>query len=60
MIRKTGVSDESLAKLQGQIGSDYYYLDCKEGGPNNAGVFFRYNPHAVPAYFPVKPGPPAP
>ena len=35
------IPDNILAQLQSQIGSDYYYIDCHEGGPNNAGVFMR-------------------
>lgn len=35
------ISDALLQKFQTQIGSDYFYVDCKGDGPNNAGVFMR-------------------
>jgi hypothetical protein len=35
------ISDELLQQFQTQIGSDYFYVDCKMGGANNAGVFMR-------------------
>jgi hypothetical protein len=33
------ISDALLAQIQTEIGSDYFYVDCKGAGPNNAGVF---------------------
>jgi uncharacterized membrane protein len=35
------ISDSLLQKFQARIGSDYFYIDCKGDGPNNAGVFMR-------------------
>ena len=35
------IPDNILQQLQAQLGSDYYYIDCKGGGPHNAGVFLR-------------------
>ena len=35
------IPDNILQQLQNQLGSDYYYIDCKGDGPNNAGVFIR-------------------
>ena len=35
------ISDDQLQKFQQQIGSDYYYVNCKVDQPNNAGVFIR-------------------
>jgi hypothetical protein len=36
------VSDELLEKFKKQLASDYYYIDCHEGGPRNAGLFLRF------------------
>ena len=33
------ISDALLQHFQDQLGADYYYVNCKEGGANNAGVF---------------------
>jgi hypothetical protein len=33
------ISDELLQQFQTQIGSEYFYVDCKMDGANNAGVF---------------------
>ena len=35
------ISDELLQKLQSQIGSEYFYINCKADGARNAGVFMR-------------------
>jgi len=38
------IADDMLAKMQAQLGPDYYYVDCKgtdPGFPNNAGVFVK-------------------
>jgi hypothetical protein len=35
------ISDELLQKFQQQIGSEYFYVNCKVDQPNNAGVFIR-------------------
>jgi len=35
------ISDDQLQKFQQQIGSDYYYINCKLDQPDNAGVFIR-------------------
>jgi hypothetical protein len=37
------ISDQLLQQFQTQIGSDYFYVDCKMDGANNAGVFMRLN-----------------
>jgi len=37
------IPDDLLAQFQKQLGSDYFYVDCKQGGANNAGVFFLQN-----------------
>jgi hypothetical protein len=39
--QEDNISDEQLQKFQQQIGSDYYYINCKVDQPNNAGVFIR-------------------
>lgn len=33
------IPDDILAKLKEQLAAEYYYIDCKGDGPNNAGVF---------------------
>jgi hypothetical protein len=38
------ISDALLKQFQTQLGSDYFYIDCKMDGPNNAGVFVRQAP----------------
>jgi hypothetical protein len=41
------ISDALLQQFQAELGSDYFYVDCKADGPNNAGVFMRQtNPPA--------------
>jgi hypothetical protein len=35
------IPDNILQQLRTHLGSDYYYIDCKGDGPNNAGVFVR-------------------
>ncbi|MEI9998506.1 MAG: hypothetical protein WDO13_04750 [Verrucomicrobiota bacterium] len=35
------IPDDLLDKLKGQIGADYFYIDCKGDGVNNAGVFVK-------------------
>jgi hypothetical protein len=35
------ISDQLLQQFQTQLGSDYFYIDCKMDGTNNAGVFMR-------------------
>jgi uncharacterized protein DUF2298 len=35
------LSDDILQKITAQIGSDYYYIDCKMDEAPNAGVFLR-------------------
>jgi hypothetical protein len=35
------ISDDLLQKMQQQIGSSYYYINCKMDEPVNAGVFVR-------------------
>jgi hypothetical protein len=38
------ISDALLGRYKTQLGSDYFYIDCKMDGPNNAGVFVRQAP----------------
>jgi hypothetical protein len=35
------IPDDLVQKFKDQLASDYYYIDCKGDGPNNAGVFVR-------------------
>ena len=35
------ISDDLLQKYKDEIGSEYFYVDCKMDGTDNAGVFFR-------------------
>ena len=35
------VSDQLLQQYQDQLGPEFFYVDCKMDGPNNAGVFMR-------------------
>jgi hypothetical protein len=35
------IPDSLVQQLQTQLASDYFYIDCKGDGPNNAGVFLR-------------------
>jgi hypothetical protein len=35
------IPDDILQNLQNQLGSEYYYIDCKANGDKNAGVFVR-------------------
>jgi hypothetical protein len=52
------ISDDQLQKFQQQIGSDYYYVNCKVDQPNNAGVFIRQS--AVRTSGGIPPAPQAP
>ena len=38
------VSDQFLQKLKDQLKSEFFYVDCRMDGPNNAGVFMRQSP----------------
>jgi hypothetical protein len=35
------IPDSILQQIQTEIGSEYFYIDCKMNEPNNAGVFMR-------------------
>lgn len=35
------ISDATLQQIQAEIGSEYFYINCKMDGVNNAGVFMR-------------------
>ena len=35
------IPDNLVQKFKDQLKSDYFYIDCKGDGPNNAGVFVR-------------------
>jgi hypothetical protein len=55
------IPDDILQKITSQIGSEYYYIDCKQDEADNAGVFLRQVPAPViapPASSPVAPAPP--
>jgi hypothetical protein len=58
------IPDSLLAQFKTQLASDYYYVDCHDGGPNNAGVFIRFSPPLAPQPIletpPVKPVVPPP
>jgi hypothetical protein len=43
------VTDGLLQQFQTQIGSDYFYIDCKMDGVQNAGVFIRQAAFQAPA-----------
>jgi hypothetical protein len=48
------IPDDLLQKLKDQLASDYDYIDCKGGGPNNAGLFLRNpGPPGFPLYAPT-------
>ena len=36
-----GISDALLQQLQQQIGSEYFYINCRGNSPDNSGVFIR-------------------
>ena len=50
------IPDNILQQFKDQLGSDYYYIDCKGDGANNAGVFIRQP--GGPTYAPGPPPPP--
>jgi hypothetical protein len=35
------ISDQLLQQLQTQLGPEFFYIDCKMDGTNNAGLFIR-------------------
>jgi hypothetical protein len=35
------ISDQQLKQFQDQLSSEFFYIDCKMGGTNNAGLFIR-------------------
>ncbi len=35
------ISDQLLQQFQNQLSPEFFYIDCKMDGPNNAGVFMR-------------------
>jgi hypothetical protein len=41
------IPDDILQKITSQIGPEYYYVDCKQNQPDNAGVFLRQTPSSV-------------
>ena len=43
------ISDAILQKIQQDIGSDYFYINCKMDEPNNAGVFVRQSSVLAPS-----------
>jgi hypothetical protein len=38
------ISDQLLQKFKDQLKSEFFYVDCKMDGPNNAGIFIRQAP----------------
>jgi hypothetical protein len=36
------ISDDQLQKFQTQLGSEFFYINCKADGQHNAGVFMRF------------------
>jgi hypothetical protein len=38
------ISDQLLQKFKDQLKSEFFYVDCKMDGPNNAGLFVRQAP----------------
>ncbi len=36
------IPDKLVQQFRTQLAPDYYYVDCKGDGPNNAGIFLRY------------------
>ena len=38
------ISDQLLQQFQAQLGPEFFYIDCKMNGANNAGVFIRQAP----------------
>jgi hypothetical protein len=60
------ISDADLATLTKDIDAGYQYIDCRNGGPNNAGVFLRrdtvtpVSPAAAPVPAPAPASPAAP
>lgn len=51
------ISDATLQQIQAEIGSEYYYVNCKMGGVNNAGVFLH---QAIQFASPTSTTPPSP
>lgn len=51
------ISDQQLQQFQSQIGSDYYYINCKMDGKNNAGVFMRQSDVPAPVVQQTQPPP---
>ena len=53
------ISDAQLEKFKTQLAPDFYYIDCHEGGPHNAGLFIRMSsslpPQPTPAPIPTTP-----
>ena len=41
------IPDDILRKIKDEIGADYFYIDCKADGEQNAGVFLRQNAAAA-------------
>ena len=51
------ISDDLLQKIQSEIGSAYFYVNCKMDGPHNAGVFMRQAQNASVDPLTTKPEP---
>jgi hypothetical protein len=49
------ISDDQLQKFQAQLGSEFFYVNCKGDGPRNAGVFMRFSRTPVTTGLPPTP-----
>jgi len=55
---KDSIADDVLAKLKTQLAPDYFYVDCRETGEHNAGVFLRVPNAAGEVHPPPRPATP--
>jgi hypothetical protein len=53
------ISDDLLHQFEKQIGSNYYYIDCRMGFPDNAGLFVRQTAQPLQVSTPKLPAAPA-
>ena len=50
-----GISDALLEKFKQQLGPEFFYIDCKMDGTDNAGLFVRQSKLTVASAYPVHP-----
>ena len=50
-----GISDMLLEKFKHQLGPEFFYIDCKMDGTDNAGLFVRQSKLTVASAYPVHP-----